>query len=441
MEATGWRHSLTSGDSLRVRLARGAFWSLVGTLALHSFPVLASIAMAQVSGRHGLGELGMLTSTVGMMGVFAGLGLGLTATKYVAEYQHTRNSRAGRIIGLSLLAAFVWSCAIGAVLLVFARPLADQVLNAPQLATELRLSTLLLVLNAVGGAQAGALAGLEKFKSLALSNLLRGTVSVPFLIAWVVWWKLPGAVSALILHAALGVVAQSWLLRTHCKDVGIAISFRPAEAEWKLVHSFSIPALISAAMVSPITWLTNAMLTSHPGGYGELGALNAVTQWRNVLLLIPAVAAQASVPVVSSFAAKGDGESIRRTLRTSALANAAYLLPCVFALIVLRKPLLTLYGPEFDAYGVLLVVSALTAGIQGLLTPVGSLIVGVGRMWSGAFMNIGWAAVVLGAGWSLSRAGSGALGIASAFLIGYIVHGSWSCLYVAHILGPAERHR
>jgi len=36
-------------------------------------------------GTVGFGELGVIQSTVGMFGVFAGLGLGMTATKYVAS--------------------------------------------------------------------------------------------------------------------------------------------------------------------------------------------------------------------------------------------------------------------------------------------------------------------------------------------------------------------
>ena len=47
----------------------------------------------------------MIQSTVGMFGVFAGFGLGLTATKHVAEFRQSDPDRAGRIIGLSGLFA------------------------------------------------------------------------------------------------------------------------------------------------------------------------------------------------------------------------------------------------------------------------------------------------------------------------------------------------
>jgi O-antigen/teichoic acid export membrane protein len=52
-------------------------------------------------GKTGYGELGMIQTTVGMFGVFAGFGLGVTATKHVAEFRRSDPARAGRIIGLS----------------------------------------------------------------------------------------------------------------------------------------------------------------------------------------------------------------------------------------------------------------------------------------------------------------------------------------------------
>ena len=47
----------------------------------------------------------MIQSTVGMFGVFAGFGLGLTATKHVAEFRQSDPERDGLIIGLSALIA------------------------------------------------------------------------------------------------------------------------------------------------------------------------------------------------------------------------------------------------------------------------------------------------------------------------------------------------
>ncbi|MDQ3920568.1 MAG: oligosaccharide flippase family protein, partial [Acidobacteriota bacterium] len=60
-----------------------------------------AVIAARCLGRKGYGELGIIQSTVGMFQVFAGFGLGLTATKYVAEFKRQNPERAGHIIAVS----------------------------------------------------------------------------------------------------------------------------------------------------------------------------------------------------------------------------------------------------------------------------------------------------------------------------------------------------
>ena len=93
--------------SLRARFAMGAFWSVAGAVVSRGFLLVASIFCARFLGKEGFGALGMIQSTVGMFGVFAGLGLGMTATKYVSELRRRDPERAGRILALSDAVAFV----------------------------------------------------------------------------------------------------------------------------------------------------------------------------------------------------------------------------------------------------------------------------------------------------------------------------------------------
>jgi len=88
-------------NSLRKRFALGAFWSIVGSVISQALTLLASIITARILGKSIFSDLGMIVSTVGMFGVFAVLGPGLTAIKHVAEFHTKDTARAGRIIGLS----------------------------------------------------------------------------------------------------------------------------------------------------------------------------------------------------------------------------------------------------------------------------------------------------------------------------------------------------
>jgi O-antigen/teichoic acid export membrane protein len=196
------------------RLAKGMFWSVAGAVISRGLMLVATVLVARMLGKKGYGELGMIQSTVGMFGVFAGFGLGLTATKHVAEFCRSDPDRAGRIIGLSELVAIVTGGLMALGLFIFAPWLAEHTINAPQLAGVLRISSLILFINALIGAQTGALSGFEAFKTIAYVNLFVGLISFPILVFGTWFGGLTGAVWALAIN--LGV---NWLLNQDRKSV------------------------------------------------------------------------------------------------------------------------------------------------------------------------------------------------------------------------------
>src|SRR5438552_5948956 len=161
------------GDSpIGYRLARGMFWSMAGAVISRGLMFAAMVLVARMLGKKVFGELGMIQSTVGLFGTFAGFGLGVTATKHVAEFRHTDPERAGRILGLSGLTALATGGTMAVCLFVFAPWLAEHTINAPHLTGALRIGVLLLFISALNGAQIGALAGFEAFKAIAYVNLI-----------------------------------------------------------------------------------------------------------------------------------------------------------------------------------------------------------------------------------------------------------------------------
>ncbi|MEI8356551.1 MAG: oligosaccharide flippase family protein, partial [Deltaproteobacteria bacterium] len=127
-------------SSFGYRLAHGTFWSMMGAGASQSLMLLTSIISARILGKQQFGEFGIINNTIGMFGVFAGFALGMTATKYVAEFRRKDPAKAGRIVALSSLVAMGTGAAVALVLLVIAPWLASKTLAAPQLTTLLRIS-------------------------------------------------------------------------------------------------------------------------------------------------------------------------------------------------------------------------------------------------------------------------------------------------------------
>lgn len=85
--------------------------------------------------------------------------------------------------------------------------LATSVLNAPDLTPQLRIGCLLLFFNEVNGVQIGSLAGYEAFRSIARVNLVRGLAGLPIGIAGARLYGVSGAVVAMVVVAAIGMLA------------------------------------------------------------------------------------------------------------------------------------------------------------------------------------------------------------------------------------------
>ena len=85
------------------RLLRGTFWSLVGTFVSRALGLAAAIMAARILGKAVYGELGIIQSTLGMFGTFAGFGMGTTATKYVAELRDKDPAKAGESLRFRVL--------------------------------------------------------------------------------------------------------------------------------------------------------------------------------------------------------------------------------------------------------------------------------------------------------------------------------------------------
>jgi O-antigen/teichoic acid export membrane protein len=414
------------------RLARGAFWSLCGVVASRALTLLASIFVARMLGREGFGELGIIRSTVEMFGVFAGFGLGLTATKHVAEFRRTDPDRAGRIIVLSGMVAVATATLAGALLFVLAPWLAAQTLAAPHLGGLIRVGCVVLVLSALNGAQTGALAGFEAFKTVAWVNLWAGLTSFPILVAGTYFGGLEGAVWALAASLAINWVLNHFALRREAASAGIPLRFLRWPRDLGVLWRFSLPAVFAAAMVGPVNWACSAMLVNQPGGYGEMGVFNAANQWFLGVMFLPSVLGQVVLPVLSERYGANDQVRSAKVLKVAIGANALAVVPLVIGLSLLSPFVMDLYGTAFRDGWPTLVAVLVTAGVMAIQAPVGQVLAASGRMWLGFLMNLGWAAAFVGLTALLVSHGS--VGVAAGRLGAYILHTTWVFAFAYYLL-------
>ena len=394
--------------------------------------------LARLLGRHDYGELGMIYSSIELFGIFGGFGLGLTATKYIGEFKRRDPERAGRILAMSNLTAYVTGAIFSLILFLFSAQIAAGPLAAPHLAVPLRISALVLFLTCVDGAQTGALAGFEAFNHLARLQLVKGILNLPCLVGGFYLGKLPGILWGLALSRFIGLVLNRIYLNREARKAGVPLILSGFSSELPILWKFSVPAFFAGVMVAPVNWFCSTLLVHQPDGYREMGAYNAANQWFSMLLFIPTALATGIVPILSDTLGEKDFKRSEKVLNFMVKINAAIIIPCVLVMSLLAPYVMRIYGRDYKDAWPTLVVLLITSGIYALLTPVGEIIAAAGRMWLGFATNVAWAAVLIVATVFLVRWGS--FGFASARLIAYFLHAIWTfaLAYVVILRNPVS---
>lgn len=413
--------SRSNDKSITICLAAGVFWSLVGAVVSRGLTLLASIMAARTLGTAGFGELGMIQNTQGLFGVLAGAGLGLAATKFVAEYRSVDPLKASRCIILATLISVIAGLIGAIILFVYAGDLALSVLKAPHLVGELQVATGLILFGAVNGVQTGALAGLGDFRAVARLSILRGACLFFALVIGIRAAGVMGGVIGLVVTEALAVCASQIALGRvfplRWKD-----AFTGPDAVLDITAMLRFSGLaISASLATTLAfWFVNVMLVNGRDGYVALGVFNAADRWRQVLLFLPAAISPILLSMLSNMHGKNEVDGFRKLFRVSLLVNIAVVVLPALLLIQFAPQAMNLFGTEYrDGTLTLIILSFSTLAVV-LNTILGQVLISKGAMGWRFAMDILLSCVLSFVAWLLVPIWR-EQGLALAYLISYSV--------------------
>jgi O-antigen/teichoic acid export membrane protein len=163
-----------------------------------------------------------------------------------------------------------------------------------------------------------------------------------------------------------------------------------------------------------------------------MGVYSAAGQWFRAIIFFPAILCQAFMPVLSERLGARAGAQSRRITAYTVLLIGAVVVPAGVVLCLCGRFIMGLYGPAFAAEWPTFAIVIATAVVVALLTPAGYAIAASGRMWTNLVMTLGWGAVLIVATRYLVVLG--AVGVGTARLIAYLLHGAWTFAFVTGLL-------
>ncbi|MBP1945458.1 oligosaccharide flippase family protein [Methanobacterium petrolearium] len=402
--------------SLQSRLVHGIFWNFISVLAAQGFPLIAAIITARLLGTAGYGQMGMINSTVILFSTFAGLGLGVTATKYIAQYHLTDPERTGRIMGLTYVFGIVSGLVMFLILFIMAPWLAANTLSDPGLAPVLRIASLLLIFNTIVGIESGTIAGFGAFKDLAKIAIIQGIISACLTLTGVYFFGLTGAIVAMVINSIINVTLYKVSINNLVKRFKIKVDYLKSWKEREVIVKLSLPTMLSSVMVGPVVWIANIIIINNPGGYSQLGLFNAADQWRMMLAFLPTVIGGVLLPMVSAAVHKEN-----KSLETvNVLASWIIVIIIALPLISFPEIIALFYGQEYysstiflQSISAMMLVSCILAYKEGIARKL----IAKNLMWWGFLSNLVWGLIFIVS--ILLFQNLGALGLAISYIISY----------------------
>ncbi len=353
-----------------------SFWALVGSAMGKGLSLIAGIVIARFLGSELYGEYGTIKNTLLMIAVFSSLGLGYSATKFIAESKALNDTK--RIIDTHRIATFITYFVSGviALLLVFGAKQVAEWLEAPHLSNSLRLSAVAIIFNAINTTQTGELSGFGAYKELAKNNTIAGVFTFLSSVILTYLYGFDGAIIALIISLIFNAILNKVTIRKCIKYNGKYEKVNRSYA--KEIVKYSIPIALQESLYSITHW-ANLLILVKFANYIEIGVSSAANQWMAVVLFIPG--ALRNVALTHLSASNQDKERNRNVLRKLLIINFISTFVPFLIIWVLSGWVANMYGESFSGLQPVLNVCVFTAVVNSLTNVLTQEFMAHGHNW------------------------------------------------------------
>ncbi|MEP6835787.1 MAG: oligosaccharide flippase family protein [Gemmatimonas sp.] len=419
-------------------LAPSVAWTTTGTVFNQGSTLVSNIWIANELGKSLFGEYAIVLATVQATVAMAGLGIGYTTTRYVAEWRHRDAVRAGKLLGL--FSRLSWFAAIISALLLaaWASTIANGALAAPSVGQPLLIAATATLFNARNGFLTGALQGLEAFRFIGIGGVISG---IGYLLLTAAGAKIDG-----VRGAAVGLLASSML---QCAVLTLAMhrerrkqrlgrESASLKAELSLILRFCLPGALSPISTVPVLWAVQAFLVRSPNRFAELAVYAVGLNLLTVVMFPPNMLGGVAMVHINR-ALVVDGEAgYRSAVRLNVAVTLALVMVSLPVVALLGPTLLDLYGKDFRSGYAAIGLLLLAAIPESLTIALSQSLQTRERMWEALLgVNFPRDITMIVVAWKFVPL-YGAFGAAAAYLAGRTMGLITTCVMLRHELRSAR---
>ena len=396
---------------------------MIGNVVGKFLQLLAFIFVARLVGKQEYGQISIIRSTLNMFLVFSSVGMGVTATRYIAMYRTSNPHRAYEIYRFTKKTVIWLGMIISVVIFLLSSYIAENQLNDLHLSSALKIGAVIVFLMTITSVQMGALNGFERFKEVGINSALNGIILLISVVLGAYLWGINGVIAGLGITSFI-LVLQLWFSLK--KDISKIRTAEKNKDDEKLDSSsiflkFSLPAVLQGLVVIPVLWWVKTFLIDN-AGYGEMATFDVAEQWYYVVLFVPNSLGTILLPLLTNTNYNGSKEQYNKLLKVNMLINVGVTFIIAVSVTFFSPLIYKFYGKEFTDYQPLLILM-ITVVICAVNNVLGQVITSKGKMWIGFGVNALWAIwLITFSVIFVGKYNMGALGLAYALLVSYTLH-------------------
>lgn len=348
--------------STQKKLITNAFWSLTSHLLSRGTLMLAAIILARALPTPAFAAYSYFQLTVSMLGAYAALGLGTTASRYFAEVGHETAGIASKPLGALCSISAIVSLGVG--LAVFAVP--TSWLNA-NLAVPQWLMATGVAVTALGVVPGGAILGLEQYRAATVISFIHGVVLITATVIAAIQQAPVVAMTAFVLGAFVQAVGQ-FAVVLRCvgwQRISERLFFTRKDAEQ--IMGFAGPMFLVTLMAASGSWIVGRIILHGVEGTYNFSLYSIGLHWYSLALLLPGMVSRVVLPRLVRSSEKSTEQSKEIVRYGISLAVSAGVL--VSGMAILLGPYIGgLYGKNYDVIGRLFIAAYMVAALMSVPT-------------------------------------------------------------------------
>jgi O-antigen/teichoic acid export membrane protein len=340
----------------------------------------SKIAIARFLGADNFGLVTLGNTVLTFVSIFVILGLDTGISRFLPRYDDRENIRgilvSGFQIGLGL------GILTGALLVIFASPIATMILRIPEAATVIRIFGVTVPIFVIFKLAMGGIRGTER----SLPRVYAQHIGMPlmrlglFLVAMFFGGGVLSFALGYSLAYGFGAMLGVYFLRKHTPILNLSLPYAPM---YKELLTFSTPLIISAIMYRVLSYGDIFLLSYFTGSSTTVGIYSVIYSLSRLMLIVLSAFGYITLPVLSRLESDDMDDSGRGMQEVyGTLTKWVFIMTFPLFLTILQFPRAVIdisFGSEYVAGAVALQILAAGFFSHAIFGPNGSVLQSVGK--------------------------------------------------------------